>query len=82
MKSAFILGGILLLTPAIATSAFAAGCVKGAVIGGVLGHMAGHGVAGAAAGCAIGHHEATKRDRYDGNRYNQNGDRTARDYPR
>ena len=83
-------GKTLIATAAIALSlvagtvgpAQAKGCIKGAVVGGVLGHMAGHGVAGAAAGCAIGHHEANKRDRYDGNRYNQDGDRSARDYPR
>ena len=62
MKAVFALGVMLLLVPAIAPPASAAGCVKGAVVGGVLGHVAGHhGVAGAAAGCAIGHHEANKQ---------------------
>jgi hypothetical protein len=82
MKFVFLLGGILLLAPAVASPALAAGCVRGAVVGGVLGHMAGHGMVGAAAGCAIGHHEANKHDRYDDNRYNRDGDRRTSDYPR
>jgi hypothetical protein len=82
VKSILILGGMLILTPMVASSAFAAGCVKGAVVGGLVGHMAGHhGLAGATAGCVIGHHEANKRDRYDDNRYNHD-DQSARNYQR
>jgi hypothetical protein len=63
VKFVVVLGAILLVIPAIASPAFAAGCVKGAVIGGVVGHTAGHhAVAGAAVGCAVGHHEENKRD--------------------
>lgn len=59
---------------AIITSAEAKGCIKGAVVGGVAGHYAGHhGLIGAAAGCAYGRHEANKRDRMNGNRYDRSG---------
>jgi outer membrane lipoprotein SlyB len=50
-----------------ADQASAKGCIKGAVVGGVAGHYAGHhGWLGAAAGCVIGHHEANKRAREQG----------------
>jgi uncharacterized protein YcfJ len=82
VKSILVLAGMIILTPVVTSSAFAAGCVKGAVVGGVLGHMAGHhGMAGATAGCVIGHHEANKQDRYENDRYNHDGDRSVRNYP-
>ena len=83
MKTILILGGLLVLAGAPASSAFATGCVKGAVVGGLVGHVAGHhGLAGAAVGCAIGHHEADKQDHYDNDRYGHDGDRDAHPDPR
>lgn len=65
---AVLLIGLLAVSPLMAVSANARGCLKGAVVGGVAGHMAGHGALGAAAGCAVGRHEANQeqrdRDRY------------------
>jgi hypothetical protein len=82
VKSILVMGGLVLFGSVMASSAFAAGCVKGAVVGGVLGHMAGHhGTAGAAAGCVIGHHEANKADRRDEDRSGNDRDRSARNYP-
>jgi hypothetical protein len=50
----------------------AKGCLKGAAVGGVAGHVAGHhGLVGAAAGCAIGHHEANKKEKNNGNQQPQ-----------
>jgi hypothetical protein len=50
-----------------ALPANAAGCIRGAAVGGVAGHLAGHhSLAGAAIGCAVGHHEAAKRTREEG----------------
>ena len=66
MKTILLTAALTFGTFAASVPAEAKGCIKGAIVGGVAGHMAGHGKLGAAAGCAVGHHEANKPDKAQG----------------
>jgi outer membrane lipoprotein SlyB len=67
MKFGAIALAVCIVSLATAGEANAAGCMKGAAAGGVAGHFVGNGHAalGAAGGCAVGHHMASKKEKED-----------------